>query len=73
MGRAFIEVCKMVKIGKLSEAELVSKKGKDIFTSQFASQMKKSKNASQKSTNILNNENTLLAEMGETWVDLDKL
>ena len=35
--------------------------------------MKKSKNASQKSTNILNNENTLLAEMGETWVDLDKL
>ena len=28
MGRAFIEVCKMVKIGKLSEAELVSKKGR---------------------------------------------
>ena len=73
MGRAFIEVCKMVKLGKLSEAELVSKKGKDIFTSQFASQMKKSKNAYQKSTNSLNNENTLLAEMGETWVDLDKL
>lgn len=31
MGKAFIEVCKMVKIGKLSESDITSKKGVSIM------------------------------------------
>lgn len=43
MGKAFIEVCKMVKIGKLGEADILSSKGKDIMKDQFKDQLKKSK------------------------------
>lgn len=43
MGKAFIEVCKMVKVGKLSEADLTSKKGKDAMKKQFKEQLKKGK------------------------------
>lgn len=43
MGKAFIEVCKMVEIGKLGEADILSSKGKDIMKDQFKDQLKKSK------------------------------
>lgn len=43
MGKAFIEVCKMVKIGKLSEADILSSKGKNIMKEQFKDQLKKNK------------------------------
>lgn len=43
MGKAFIEVCKMVKLGKLSEADLLSKKGTEIMKDQFKDQLKKNK------------------------------
>ena len=35
MGKAFIEVCKMVKVGKLSEADLTSSKGTELMKQQF--------------------------------------
>ena len=41
MGKAFIEVCKMVKLGKLSEADILSSKGKNIMKEQFKDQLKK--------------------------------
>ena len=44
MGKAFIEVCKMVKIGRLSEADIVSSKGVSIMKEQFNDQLKKNKN-----------------------------
>ena len=43
MGKAFIEVCKMMKIGKLSEADILSSKGKNIMKDQFKEQLKKNK------------------------------
>lgn len=43
MGKAFIEVCKMVKIGKLREADILSSKGKNIMKDQFKEQLKKNK------------------------------
>ncbi len=43
MGKAFIEVCKMVKIGKLSEADILSSTGKNIMKDQFKAQLKKNK------------------------------
>lgn len=43
MGKAFIEVCKMVKIGKLSESDITSKKGVSIMKDQFKDQLKKNK------------------------------
>ncbi len=43
MGKAFIEVCKMVKLGKLSEADLTSSKGRKIMKEQFKEQFKKNK------------------------------
>lgn len=43
MGKAFIEVCKMVKLGKLSEADLTSSKGAAIMKDQFKDQLKKNK------------------------------
>lgn len=43
MGKAFIEVCKMVKIGKLSEADILSSKGKNIMKDRFKVQLKKNK------------------------------
>lgn len=43
MGKAFIEVCKMVKIGKLSESDITSKKGVSIMKDQFKDRLKKNK------------------------------
>ena len=43
MGKAFIEVCKMMKIGKLNEADILSSKGKNIMKDQFKEQLKKIK------------------------------
>ena len=43
MGKAFIEVCKMVKIGKLTETDILSSKGKNIMKDQFKEQLKKNK------------------------------
>ncbi|WP_455500761.1 YcjF family protein [Gemmiger sp.] len=43
MGKAFIEVCKMVKVGKLSEADLTSSKGTEIMKQQFREQLIKAK------------------------------
>lgn len=40
MGKAFIKVCNLVKVGKLSEADLTSKKGKDALAEQFKKQVK---------------------------------
>lgn len=43
MGKAFIEVCKMVKAGKLSEADLTSSKGTELMKQQFREQLTKAK------------------------------
>ncbi len=43
MGKAFIEVCKLVKIGKLSEKDLTSSKGTNLMKESFKEQMKKNK------------------------------
>jgi uncharacterized protein (DUF697 family) len=41
MGRAFIEVCKLVKIGKLSEKDITSEKGIAIFKTEFKKNLKR--------------------------------
>lgn len=43
MGKAFIEVCKMVKVGKLSEKDITSAKGTEIMKQQFREQLKLTK------------------------------
>lgn len=43
MGKAFIEVCKAVKLGKLGEADLTSAKGISMMKDQFREQMEKNK------------------------------
>ena len=43
MGMAFIEVCKMVKLGKLSQEELITTKGVAIMKSEFKDQLLKNK------------------------------
>ncbi len=43
MGKAFIEVCKMVKLGKLSESDITSSKGKLLMKKHFKDQLKKNK------------------------------
>lgn len=43
MGKAFVEVCKMVKIGKLSEHDLFSSQGTDAMKKQFKIQIKKTR------------------------------
>lgn len=43
MGKAFIEVCKMVKLGKISEADITSSKGSSVMKEQFKYQLKKNK------------------------------
>lgn len=48
MGKAFIEVCKLVKVGKLSEADLTSNKGKEAMKEQFKEQLKKKKKQKSK-------------------------
>ena len=40
MGKAFIEVCKMVKLGKLNENDITSSKGISIMKKQFKEQIK---------------------------------
>ena len=39
MGKAFIKVCQMVKVGKLSEDEMLSSKGKDVMKEEFKKQV----------------------------------
>lgn len=43
MGKAFIEVCKMVRLGKLKEEDILSSKGKKIMKNQFKEQVEKNK------------------------------
>lgn len=43
MGKAFIEVCKMVKLGKLSESDITSAKGVAIMKEQFKKELKNNK------------------------------
>jgi len=43
MGKAFIEVCKLVKVGKLSEKDLTSSKGTALMKENFKKQMKNKK------------------------------
>lgn len=43
MGTAFIEVCKMVKLGKLSEKDITSAKGTAIMKEEFKEQWKLNK------------------------------
>lgn len=43
MGKAFIEVCKMVKLGKLSEKDITSSKGTEIMKKEFKEQWNKNK------------------------------
>lgn len=43
MGKAFIEVCKMVRLGKLSEADITSPKGISVMKEQFKEQLRKEK------------------------------
>lgn len=44
MGKAFIEVCKMVKLGKLSEADLTAAKGTKVMKEKFKEQIKLNRN-----------------------------
>lgn len=41
MGKAFIEVCKLVKSGKLNEEDITSREGKTIFKNQFKNYLSK--------------------------------
>lgn len=41
LGKAFIEVCKAVKMGKLREDEITSSKGKSMLKAAFRKQLKK--------------------------------
>lgn len=43
MGKAFIEVCKLVELGKLSELDITSSKGISIMKDQFKIQMENNK------------------------------
>ena len=43
MGKAFIEVCKAVKMGKLSEADITSSKGVNMLKKGFKEQRRKKK------------------------------
>ena len=43
MGKAFIKVCQMVKLGKLSEAEITSSKGAAVMKTEFKKQIQKKK------------------------------
>lgn len=43
MGKAFIQVCKMCKMGKLSESEITSSKGINMLKKEFKDQLKKNK------------------------------
>lgn len=43
MGKAFIEVCKAVKMGNLSETDVTSSKGMNMLKEQFKEQLKSAK------------------------------
>ena len=43
MGKAFIEVCKKIKMGKLNDDELTSSKGVNMLKAEFRKQFKKKK------------------------------
>ena len=43
MGKAFVEVCKLVKLGKLSEKDVLSSQGVSIMKDQFKEQLKRNK------------------------------
>jgi len=43
MGKAFIEVCKMVKLGKLNVEDLNSSVGASVMKEKFREQIKKNK------------------------------
>ena len=43
MGKAFIEVCKMVKLGKMSENDILSSEGTNIMKEEFKKQWKLNK------------------------------
>ena len=43
MGKAFIQVCKACKMGKLSESEITSSKGKNMLKNEFRKQLKKNR------------------------------
>lgn len=43
MRKAFIKVCQMVKLGKLSEAEITSSKGAAVMKTEFKKQIQKKK------------------------------
>lgn len=43
LGKAFIEVCKAVKMGKLTEDEVTSSKGVNMLKAAFKDQLKKNK------------------------------
>lgn len=43
MGKAFIQVCKACKVGKLNESEIMSSKGINMLKNEFKSQLKKNK------------------------------
>lgn len=45
LGTAFIEVCKNIKLGKLSADDLLAQTGKDMLIKEFEGQMTKKKNA----------------------------
>lgn len=47
MGKAFIEVCKAVKLGKLSESDMTSSVGASMMKDQFKIQLKKNKKKSK--------------------------
>ena len=42
-GKAYIEVCKAIKMGKLDQSDLIKKAGLDMLKKSFKEQMKKSK------------------------------
>ena len=41
MGKAFIELCKAVRMGKLSEADITSSKGKNMLKAEFKKEIRK--------------------------------
>ena len=43
MGKAFIKICQIVKLGKLSEAEITSSKGAAVMKTEFKKQIQKKK------------------------------
>ena len=43
LGKAYIEVCKAIKMGKLDQNDLTKKAGMDMLKQSFKEQMKKNK------------------------------